>query len=46
MVDLGEFVVVCAGEFVRQVDLIVRQNIRDEMRAGLRRELRRSGGGG
>src|ERR1700738_4632939 len=36
VVDLGEFVVVCAGEFVRQVDLIVRQNIHDEMRALLK----------
>jgi hypothetical protein len=26
VVDLGEFVVVRAGEFVRQVDLIVRRN--------------------
>ena len=33
VVDLGEFVLVRAGEFVRQLDLVVGQDIDDEMRA-------------
>jgi hypothetical protein len=33
VVDLGELVFVRAGEFVRQLDLVVRQNVDDEMRA-------------
>src|SRR5260370_15631236 len=33
MVDLGELVLVRAGELVRQLDLVVRQYIDNEMRA-------------
>src|SRR5207237_7880123 len=33
VVDLGEFVLVRAGEFIRELDLVVRQYIDDEMRA-------------
>jgi hypothetical protein len=32
VVDLGEFVLVRAGEFVRQLDLAVRQDVDDEKR--------------
>src|ERR1700730_8546867 len=37
MVDLGEFVLVRSGKFVRQLDLVVGQYIDDEMRALLER---------
>jgi hypothetical protein len=37
VVDLGEFVLVRAGEFIRQLDLVVRQDVDDEMRALLER---------
>src|SRR5262249_48640387 len=36
MVDLGELVLMGAGEFIRQFDLVVRQHIDDEMRTLLK----------